>query len=227
MQTITNKNLSDTMYYKNLPVLTYSIDYPAFATTCSTAAAKRINLHYETDAREQEQKCRTEVFRQATQLAEYRAANSYPFFGYEWKATYQITYNQYCLTSLYLEQYSYLGGAHGNTVRTSDTWDFRTGRRLTLGEFHIKNSTGTNRMPSAAVATPKILLPMIETQIVWRLKTTPGSYFDDYATLLRNSFHPESFYLTPEGLVIYYQLYDIAPYVTGIPEFLIPDVVPR
>lgn len=30
------------------------------------------------------------------------------------------------------------------------------------------------------------------------------------------------FYLTPEGLVLYFQVYDIAPYAYGIPEFLIP-----
>ncbi|MFU2363539.1 MAG: RsiV family protein, partial [Clostridiales bacterium] len=31
----------------------------------------------------------------------------------------------------------------------------------------------------------------------------------------------DSYYLTPKGIVIYFQQYDIAPYSSGLPEFLI------
>ena len=55
-----------------------------------------------------------------------------------------------------------------------------------------------------------------------QMKTSPSMYFDDYATLLRGNFNIKGFYLKPEGIVIYYQQYDIAPYVSGLPEFLFP-----
>ena len=47
-------------------------------------------------------------------------------------------------------------------------------------------------------------------------------YFDDYFHLVRENFKPNNFYLVDEGIVIYYDLYDIAPYAAGIRTFLIP-----
>ena len=49
------------------------------------------------------------------------------------------------------------------------------------------------------------------------------SLFDpDWPRLLRRSFDPERFYLTPEGIAVFFPLYAIAPYAEGIPVFLIP-----
>ena len=47
-------------------------------------------------------------------------------------------------------------------------------------------------------------------------------YFDDYQDLIKKNFNPQSFYLTPNGLVIYYQQYEVGPYAAGIIEFTIP-----
>ena len=38
----------------------------------------------------------------------------------------------------------------------------------------------------------------------------------------KKTFHPQNFYLTSEGVVVFFALYDIAPHSTGIPTFLIP-----
>lgn len=43
MQTVTTNTLSDTMYYSEIPVFTYKINYPSFTTTCSDNAGKSIN----------------------------------------------------------------------------------------------------------------------------------------------------------------------------------------
>jgi len=47
-------------------------------------------------------------------------------------------------------------------------------------------------------------------------------YFDDYEKNVANYFNPKSFYLVPDGIVIYFQQYEIAPYASGIPQFTIP-----
>jgi len=47
-------------------------------------------------------------------------------------------------------------------------------------------------------------------------------YFEDYRNLIVQHFNPASYYLSNDGLVIYYQQYEIAPYATGIVEFTIP-----
>lgn len=210
MQTISQKTLEDTMYYRNIPVFIYKIKYPFFTTTCSTSAAQSINEHYDSASKEKEVYCRTVLYPQAVKSARYIPSNQPPFNSYTFESNYQITYNTNCITSLYMEQYTYMGGAHGATQRNSDTWDFNTGNQLKLESFYPHNP-----------AFSEDILKEIEQQIAGRLKTTPSSYFNNYSELLRETFRQENFYLSPMGIVIYFQEYDIAPYATGIPEFLL------
>ncbi len=211
MQTILKKTLSDIMNYHDIPVLTYTIHYPFFTTTCSPAAAQSINKYYAFQAKKDEINSRTVLYHQAAQQAEYVQKNQFPFHSYEYYSSYQITCNQNCITSLYTDQYTYLGGAHGNTVRESHTWDFNTGSQLSLSDFFPNNPSFTD-----------YLFQGIEKQIAEQLKSSPSVYFDDYAALIRGNFNINGFYLRPDGIVIYYQQYDIAPYASGIPEFFFP-----
>ena len=205
MQTITQRVLSDTVYSKGTAVLTYTIRYPYF--TCSEAAALSINAFYSTAARKTEEYCRTVLASQASVQAEYAKKDNYPFFGYEFISAYTVPWNSGCMTSLYTDQYTYTGGAHGSTIRTSDTWDFSSGRYLTLADFYPHNP-----------AYREGIFRILDQQVKAREKDSP----DDYPALIRSTFKPESFFATPKGIVIYFQQYDIAPYSTGIPEFLIP-----
>ena len=148
---------------------------------------------------------------QAAERARYIPANYPPFNRYTLDMNYQITYNSGCITSLYTDTYTYMGGAHQEVKRTSDTWDFSTGRQLHLDDI-------TALTPD----TLKGLQTSIKQQIAERLKETPGSYFEDYPYLLRTMFNQNQFFLRPGYIVIYYQQYEIAPYATGIPEFSIP-----
>ena len=211
MQTITQRVLSDTVYSKGTAVLTYTIRYPYFSTTCSEAAALSINAFYSTAARKTEEYCRTVLASQASVQAEYAKKDNYPFFGYEFISAYTVTWNSGCMTRLYTDQYTYTGGAHGSTIRTSDTWDFSSGRYLTLADFYPHNP-----------AYREGIFRILDQQVKAREKDSPSTYFDDYPALIRSTFKPESFFATPKGIVIYFQQYDIAPYSTGIPEFLIP-----
>jgi hypothetical protein len=40
--------------------------------------------------------------------------------------------------------------------------------------------------------------------------------------LVNENLKVNNFYLTKEGVVIYFQQYDIAPYSSGLPTFVIP-----
>ena len=211
MQTITEKILNDTMLYGNIPVFTYHIAYPSFSTTCVLSAAQTANIYYMQLAENTEQYCRTVLYPQAVESARYITSNHPPFNRYTLDMNYQITYNSGCITSLYTDTYTYMGGAHQEVKRTSDTWDFSTGRQLHLDDI-------TALTPD----TLKGLQTSIKQQIAERLKETPGSYFEDYPYLLRTMFNQNQFFLRPGYIVIYYQQYEIAPYATGIPEFSIP-----
>ena len=196
------------MLYGNIPVFTYHSAYPSFSTTCVLSAAQTANIYYMQLAENTEQYCRTVLYPQAVESARYITSNHPPFNRYTLDMNYQITYNSGCITSLYMDTYTYMGGAHQELERISDTWDFSTGRQLHLDDISALTPAALNGLQTS-----------VERQIAERLKESPGSYFEDYPYLLRNKFNQNHFFLRPGYIVIYYQQYEIAPYATGIPEF--------
>ena len=211
MQSIINKSLNDTMFYQDIAVLKYNIEYPAFRSDCSQKAVETINQFYAFLAKSKENYCKLVLYPQAVEAARYIPKNSFPFHYYEFDMSYTITWNAGCITSLYMDQYTYMGGAHGSTVRTSDTWNFTTGRRIQLTDLYSHN----------IVIREKILV-WIENRISEMLKISPATFFDDYTKRLQDTLNLNQFYLVPNGIVIYFQQYDIAPYVAGFPEFQLP-----
>ncbi len=161
MQTITELTLHDTMLYGDIPVFTYHIRFPSFSTTCNLAAAQTINAYYRHLAGNMEQYCRTVLYPQAVESAGYIPVNRPPFNPYTLDTHYQITYNSGCITSLYMDTSTYMGGAHQELNRTSDTWDFNTGRQLQPDDIF-----------PPAPGTQDLLQDTIERQITERLKIT-------------------------------------------------------
>jgi hypothetical protein len=137
--------------------------------------------------------------------------NNFPFHAYEALAIFETPYNQNCAVSTYFNRYEFTGGAHGSTIRYSDTWNTQSGRREPLSRFFAKPAGYRAYIISE-------VLQQIENQIAGG----EDIYFENYKELVVKTFNPASFYLKPEGVVIYFQQYDIAPYASGIHEFLIP-----
>lgn len=210
MQKVTLHTLEDTMVYRDIPVFIYKIKYPSFTTSCSPVSAGIINDYYSQLAQNAETYCRTVLFTQAAESAKYMQPGS-AFNSYTFDMDYQITYNEGCLVSLFMDAYTYMGGAHGETKRTSDTWNFKSGTRMRLADFYPFTPATLYRLQQSIVR-----------QIEERIYSSPGSYFENYKSLLLQTFHVDNFYLKPDNCVIYFQQYDIAPYSTGIPEFNIP-----
>jgi hypothetical protein len=128
-----------------------------------------------------------------------------PTFPFEVYSRYTLGINNDVIISLYNDYYEYLGGAHGITTRTSYTIDKKKEKLLTLKELF-----------TAGYFYSDIINKYIKEEI----DKNPENYFNsgsDFKGINEN----QSFYIQGDNLVIYYQLYDIAPYVFGIPEFKI------
>lgn len=129
-----------------------------------------------------------------------------PTFPYEIYSRYTITQDNNLLLSLYNDYYEYLGGAHGITIRTSYTIDKEKESLLTLKELFVPGYSYSD-----------IINKKIKEEII----KNPDNYFDS-GKAFNGINENQSFYIEGDNLVIYYQLYDIAPYVFGFPEFKIP-----
>lgn len=208
---VREKVLQQDMYYKNNIIMRYTIKYPRFISDTYQTLANKLNTLYRTKAIMYERSNIMNLYQMAMVEYEYSIANNFPVRQFEAYVNYIVTYNQNCILSLYFDQYEYAGGAHGLTVRYSDTWNLPKSKRMELSDFfpHRNNYR-------------EYIIQTIEKQIETELANGDSMYFENYAQLMNENFKPNNFYLTEEGLVIYFQQYDIAPYASGIPTFVIP-----
>ncbi len=118
-----------------------------------------------------------------------------------------VTYNKNNILSITLNLYSYTGGAHGSSVDESFNFDINTGNRGVIEDF-----LGNNRNYN------KIILDNVKATI----NKNPELYFKEAVDKLNVIPYNQKFFLTDKDLVIYFDEYEIAPYVAGIPKFYIP-----
>ncbi len=207
---ISMRNFSRTFTYNNTSVLTLAINYPEVMLPRNRQAQTRINREILAQVNGFYAYATNDLFAQAIENYKEAAEKDYPFHAFDAVFNYEITYNLHCHLSLFSDQYAYTGGAHGNTVRTSDTWNLNTGERLTLESFFPEGKD------YRAFLLEQILL------MADKIMQEEPIYFEDYRDLIAQNFDEDSFYLTCDGLAIYYQQYEIAPYSTGIVVFTIP-----
>lgn len=128
------------------------------------------------------------------------------FRQYDLVSTYSMGINNKDILSLYIDNFQYTGGAHGITTRNTYTYDLVSGNRLNLTDL-FKDSYDYK--------TP------INKFIGEEIAKNPEYYFKSGKNFagIKNK---QDYYVSDEGIVIVFQLYEIAPYASGIREFTIP-----
>ncbi|MFA8437693.1 DUF3298 domain-containing protein [Pueribacillus sp. YX66] len=115
--------------------------------------------------------------------------------------TYEIKNNQRKVLSLSLSNYTYhYYAAHGMTYIKSLTFDLKKGKLCELKDLFKLGSNYVDRLST-----------LIQKQIKQRDIQTLG----DFTAIKPN----QDFYIADKALVIYFQLYEITPYVFGFPMF--------
>lgn len=197
-----------TFSYNNTEMLKLTIIYPQISLY-NLQAEYKINTRINMDVSNFKRYAKY-LFKQAIKSYTESQNKGYPFREYEAYMDYSITYNENCFLSLYYDKYEFTGGAHGSTVRASDTWELCLGTYLPLNSFFRPGTDYRHLLINEMIKQAEVI------------QNQQNIYFDDYKSLIIKNFDEDSFYLTPSGITIYYQQYDIAPYSTGIVEFTIP-----
>lgn len=170
-------------------------------------AQNRINANIDRQLNQFLRDNESNLFPEAVRVYKEAVANGYPVRPFESLLVYEVTYNGNGLLSLYRDRYDYTGGAHGNTLRQSDTYSLKTGSILPLPAFFPDGFNYT-----------KFLIE----EILKLARKDPSIYFENYEELIVKYFNPRNYFLTEKGIAIYYQQYEIAPYSSGIIVFDIP-----
>ncbi len=210
MNIIEKRVLEGKLEYKGSVILTYKIEYPEITSSNYNLEKSTFNYYNKNMAIKLETRAKNELFEEAKKLYDYNISNGFPVMTYEVIKEYEITYNEEYIISLYSDEYEFTGGAHGNTIRSSQNWNLQTSRQLKLSSFFPNNEYYIID-----------ILKNINQQIKEQLKYDNNIYFPDYCELVLDTFRLENFYLTRDAIAIFFQTYDIAPHSSGIPVFYI------
>ncbi|ROR22089.1 uncharacterized protein DUF3298 [Mobilisporobacter senegalensis] len=213
--TVNKYMLQSELSYENTEILIYTIYFPHFESERFAAYINEINLELETKARVYEQYVINRLYQIAVE--EFQKSKTYgtPVRVFEIYMDYQVTFNQDCALSLYFDQYEYTGGPHGRTNRFSYSWDIQEGKPIYFRDLFYES-------PSYK----EYILNRLREQIESQLKKNQNLYYEYYYIIISEKFSENNFYLTTEGIAIYFQEYDIAPFASGILIFKIPYTDP-
>ncbi len=202
-----NKNvLKKELFYDNTLILKYHIEYPSIYSNTPEYSIMKFNMYNRNLAFQLKSKSEIDLYKEAIETYKYNKENGYPTMVYEIYRTFEITYNSLNIISLYTDEYVFTGGAHGNTIRTSQNWNLIQGILIPLESFFPNN--------------PYFMIKILK-EINKQIAENPEIYFENSCYLVLDTFNPKSYYIVPNSIVIYFQQYDIAPYSSGIRNFTI------
>ncbi len=208
---IVSQNITKKFSNEAVVLITLDMSYPEIKLKENEVAQNRINRHYQLFAKEFYTYVSTTLLKNAQQEYEDSISNDFPFRPYDAVMKYTVTLNASCHLSTYFDRYEYTGGAHGNTLRTSDNWDLQTGKYIELKDLFKPGED------YKSIITKQIIM-LAEKENA----ENPYIYFDNYKELIVQYFNEKSFNLNPKTLSVYYQQYDIGPYASGIIVFEMP-----
>lgn len=204
MEKIDRVLMQRNLVYKGKVILKYKIEYPQIKEK------NKFNQYNYEKANDLRKEAEGELFEMAKKQFDYAESQGYPFNNYEIVSQFTLTYNYQNYISLYIDEYIYQGGAHGNTLRTSQTWNIVDEKVIKLSQW-FRNPNYVSE-----------LIDNINQQIEQNIKNGNNIYFEDYCCLTSKNFRVENYYLKNGLIYIFYQQYDIAPYSSGILNFEIP-----
>lgn len=144
--------------------------------------------------------------RESIENYQYSIKNNIPFRNFQVDSEYMVHLLKDNFLSITEDIYTYSGGAHGMTERIPFNYEISTGKQLKLKDIFPTGydyKTIIDKYIKNEMDNPKENL----------------YYFENSFKGINSN---TNFYLEENNLVIFFPLYEIAPYALGIPEFKIP-----
>jgi hypothetical protein len=187
-----------------IPVLTARAVLPQW----KGSGGGRFNRYYRAYARAFFHYCETDLLPEVTAL--FRGAVERGATLPMWQVTLEttVTLNTASYLSLYTQTVEV--GGRRLVLRRSDTWDVRSGFPAPLRAFFPKRD-----------ARRQILSAFAE-KIRHEESIGLSRYDPDWQQLLGRYYSADRFYLAQDGLHFFYQMYQLAPAVEGLPEVTLP-----
>ncbi|GAE94268.1 hypothetical protein JCM21714_3408 [Gracilibacillus boraciitolerans JCM 21714] len=137
-----------------------------------------------------------------------KQANQHGFQA-DYQTAYEVKYNTTPRLSILTSNYIFSGGAHGNTIVQSLNYDIEAEKRVYLTDILTTEKqikAVRDYVWEYAIERPDIFYPDLKKEDIKLTKDT-------------------AFYFVDDGIILVFQQYEIAPYVSGNQEIHIPAEV--
>ena len=150
-----------------------------------------------------------EIIDGAKEYYSYANEGDMPTFSpYTFEFDYDINLNTEDYFSMTAVLYYNLHGAHPMTSMTSVSYDMKAKKEFALTDIWNVDAEGAK----------KEIIDAFNAEI----DKNPTMYFEDAKKTVEENTQRAEFYLDENGVNMYFQLYEIAPYAAGYPKCLIP-----
>ncbi len=130
-------------------------------------------------------------------------------FNWQKRFSSEVLYNDNNILSIRMEKYAYTGGAHGVAIQGNLVFDLLKNKRIRLNDLFYDGFE-----------------PRLNALIDKKLRKLNGIAKDDNLNdagfLIDEIEINNNFYINNDGIVFYYNVYEIAPYASGPLEISIP-----
>ena len=202
----TPRHWKHTFKSDNEPVLNLSIRRPAFPDAGKTA---RMERYFAQVAQQWKTRWENVLFPRACQALADARETGILFLPWQASLDYTVTLWRAPLLSLRLDCVESCPPARPLFSCAGETWDCASGYPRPLRSF----------FPPRAFRWRKELLKQLREQAAQQLASGESLLDADCAQHMERTFDPDRFYLTEEGLSVYYPLCQLGAYAEGIPVF--------
>jgi len=189
-----------------ITLVTYEAAVPQLKGTGGAAAV--INDYYEQELENFLYVAETEMAEVAKINLESSETGEGEFMSCYAKQNYDVQYADENLLSISRSMEFYYGTVNVDVNMKTETFDLKTGALITLDNlFAVGQTTYIRRLADE-----------VSAQIVLDGGVQAG-YYENYAERASEYLAPENFYLTKDGLVVFYPTITVAPLMSGICKF--------
>lgn len=208
---VVDQSIQEKLTHQGVMMVNVDISYPSIDGEVSKQCVRRVNEYYGREAQSQRRYAKETLYDSAVSDWKFSKEKGYPFNPYELMQVYDVTYNAIPVLSLYYDVYQYTGGAHGMTDRTGNSWDLTRCKLLSMKDLFRRGYDWRAQ-----------IYKYIDAEALRRQTSGEAQYFDGLTENIRKYFDEKNFYLSCQGLEVFYPLYSIAPYYVGIQVFTVP-----
>jgi len=206
--TVVDTHYSNTLDNDGDVILTLNVEYPAIIADVEVDSLKKINSSLKTIAQNLIDKYEKESFNYYVIEKSDAESAGLIYTPREISVLFNVEYNQNGIFSVTCAIEEFSGGPHSGIKLESYTYDLNSGDTLTLSHF-IEGED---------------YLQKVSDYIIAEISKNPNDYYADYGSIVPTLITPTSFFISDEGVCIYFQEYDIAAFLIGAPTFILSDI---